>query len=127
MLKATFHSQSEVFNSGTLTPLISEDFVVKDTCPFAFHFGDRTIGVKRYWEARAQGEEISRLVSVSLMPLTRDLFTAGSLVELIDFMTGKKEIYKIDQIQIKEDTAPASIWLTLTNSEIQVTDERTSV
>jgi len=126
MLKSKQLTKSEEFYSGTLTPTVSENYIITGSCPFSFPYGNRTVGVKRYWEARAQGAEITKLVSVPLYSLTRDLFQVGEIVELRDYaIDGTPVFYKIEQVQLKEDTAPPCLYLTLTNNELNVTDERT--
>lgn len=126
MLKSKKLELSETFVDGKLTPLVSQDYIVTGELPYSIPFGNRTIGIKRYWEARAQDTEITKLVSVPLHSITKDAFEVGGIVELFDFSSvkEKKVLYKIEQAQIKADTAPPCIYLSLTNNAIQVTDRR---
>lgn len=116
---------TELFLDGVLTPTISENFIVTDDLEQRFPFGDRTIGVKRYWESRSQDVEITRLVSVPLYAASIYGFKTGGIVELQDYASeGKKDFYKIEQVQVKPDTSPPCLYLSLTNDSIHITDRR---
>lgn len=66
-------------------------------------FGDRTIGFKRHFEARAASTEISRLIQVPIQP---SISTTNRAV------IGNDE-YKIEQAQNLYDTNPPASVLTL--------------
>ncbi|MBD5423952.1 MAG: hypothetical protein HDR44_02340 [Allobaculum sp.] len=119
------YQQSETYTDGLLRLMISQDFIITGTYPESFLFGNRTIGVKRFWEARAQGAEISKLVSIPLYGLSDTYFNAGDIVEVIDYTHNSSPcFYKIEQVQVKSDVMPASIYLSLSSNEIHVTDAR---
>lgn len=66
-------------------------------------FGVRTVGIKRYYEAKVASDKVDRLVSV---PYNR--WIRRSDILLID-----GEQYKITMIQEKKDTKPACLYLSL--------------
>lgn len=66
-------------------------------------FGNRTLGMKRYYAARGAGVEINRLIQV---PQQRSITTNNrAVVENIE--------YKIEQVQHLNDTNPQTTVLTL--------------
>lgn len=66
-------------------------------------FGDRTIGFKRHYAARAANSEISRLIQVPLQ----------TSIDAIHRVVINGEEYKIEQIQQLRDTNPPATVLTL--------------
>lgn len=66
-------------------------------------FGIRTVGVKRYYEAKMAADKIDRVVSV---PYNR-------WVKRSDILLMDGEQYKITMIQEKKDTKPACLYLSL--------------
>lgn len=79
----------------------------KPVPPVRLHlaFGSRTVGMKRYWEARSDTTEITRLVQV---PLREDITTHDQAV-----IAGVR--YKILQAQPLYNTNPRVTVLTLQN------------
>jgi SPP1 family predicted phage head-tail adaptor len=67
------------------------------------NFGDRTVGMKRFYAARAASVEITRLIQV---PQRMDITAAQNVV-----IQGDR--YKIEQIQQLTDTNPRATVLTL--------------
>ena len=66
-------------------------------------YGNRTVGMKRFYAARAASTEITRLIQI---PLREDVTTENRAV------IGKAE-YKIEQAQYLYDTNPPATLLTL--------------
>jgi hypothetical protein len=66
-------------------------------------YGNRTVGVKRYYAARAAKAEINRLIQV---PMRKDITAANAAV-----ISGVR--YKIDQVQYLNNTNPPTTVLTL--------------
>lgn len=125
MLKQKTLTQTELFLDGLITPTVSQDYVITGSVNETFPFGDRTIGIKRYWDSRAVGAEITKLISVPFDMVSACFLRTGGIVEIQDFNSGEtKSFYKVEQIQIKKDTVPPCMYLSLTNDAIQVTDRR---
>ena len=74
-----------------------------DTKLLTLDYGNRVVGFKRHWAARAASTEITRLVQI---PLREDVTTENRAV------IGKAE-YKIEQSQNLYDTNPPVTVLTL--------------
>lgn len=66
-------------------------------------FGDRTIGFKRHYAARAANSEITRLIQVPLQ----------TSIDAIHRIVINGEEYKIEQVQQLRDTNPPATVLTL--------------
>ena len=114
------NKDTEVFNDGIINILSAVDGVIIDTLHSNIHFGNRTYGVKRFFEAKVAGSEIERLISIPF----NDLVTRENLIELKEFRTGKTFLYEIVMFQPKFETAPQSIYLTLKRTEIKYVDTR---
>lgn len=66
-------------------------------------FGDRTVGMKRFYAARTASTEITRLIQI---PLREDVTAENNVV-----ISGKR--YRIEQSQNLYDTNPPATVLTL--------------
>ena len=58
----------ETFNDGLLTVCEVSGRTILKTKREGIRFGNRTVGVKRFWEAKVAGSEISCLVAVPEQP-----------------------------------------------------------
>lgn len=120
MLKAkTVWQQSETFNDGVISILKAVDGVIESTV-IEFPYGIKTVGINRFYQAKTAGSDVKMVVSI---PYNKKVHQTD-LVELHDFETNTKEVYRIDMLQVK-DTAPRSIWLTLVGVPIKYDDNRT--
>ena len=72
-------------------------------------FQRRTVGIKRFYEAKQFGEEVSELVRIQ----KREDILAGDIVSIFP----SKTQYRVTQIQHIGDVAPPSIDLTLVREE----------
>jgi hypothetical protein len=111
---------NEVFADGIINVLEANDGVILSTLYKGIRFGNRTIGVSRFFEAQIAGSKVERLISVPF----NDLINRNDLIELKDFRTGKVNLFKITFYQPKFDTAPPCIYLTLERTDILYNDNR---
>lgn len=109
---------SEQFNDGVLTRLKASDGVITESL-VNFPYGEKTVGIKRFYNAKVSGSEISMMVSVPYNHFIRQ----KDLVELHSFHTDETKVFRIDLLQFK-DTAPKSLWLTLVKEDIEYDDRR---
>lgn len=114
------NKETELFNDGIINILSAVDGVITKTLHSNIHFGNRTYGVRRFFEAKAAGSEIERLISIPF----NDLIARENIIELKEFRTGNTSLYEIVMLQPKFDTAPQSIYLTLKRTEIEYVDNR---
>lgn len=119
MLKAKAQNQSEVFDDGILTVLNANDGVILSNKFSPIRYGVRTAGASRFFAAEVAGTEIEMMISVPFNFLIKQ----KDLIEIQSFHTGEKGIYQIKQLQPK-DTAPRSLYLTLTKTDVLYTDTR---
>lgn len=110
----------ETFNDGIINVLDAKDGVINKTLCKNIHFGNRTYGVKRFYEAQVAGSKIERLISIPF----NDLVSRDNLIELKEFRTGNTYLYSISMYQPKYDTTPKCIYLTLEKTEIKYVDNR---
>lgn len=102
------------FNSGTLELCKVKDRTIISTKHKGLRFGDQTVGVVRFWEAKVASSSIDRLVAI--LPVQGISQMDMCLIE------GKQ--YKIKQIQQKFDTTPVCLFLSLEENNITYRDER---
>lgn len=121
MLRAKPTNQSEVFDDGILTVLNASDGVILSNKFSSIRYGVRTAGASRFFAAEVAGTEIEMLISVPFNHFIKQ----RDLIEIQSFHTGEKGIYQIKQLQPK-DTAPRSLYLTLTKTDVLYTDARTA-
>lgn len=120
MLKPKNRVTSETFSDGIINVLEARDGIITKTLHTGIRFGNRTIGVSRFFNAEVAGNKIEKLISVPL----NDLIKRNDLIELKDFRNGKINIFKIVFMQAKFDTAPPCIYLTLERTDILYDDNR---
>lgn len=111
----------ETFNDGILNVLEVEDREINKTLVENIYYGNKTVGVNRFFNAKVAGSTVSKLIAIPF----NYLIGRDNLVELTDFRTGETEIFKIAMLQEKFDTFPESIYLTLERTEIEYVDNRT--
>lgn len=121
MLRAKPANQSEVFDDGILTVLNASDGVILSNKFSPIRYGVRTAGASRFFAAEVAGTEIEMLISVPFNHFIKQ----RDLIEIQSFHTGEKGIYQIKQLQPK-DSAPRSLYLTLTKTDVLYTDTRTA-
>lgn len=112
------NNTTEYWNNGRLTVLNAEEGTItseKGSIPFGY----KTVGIKRFYNAAIAGSEIQKVVSVP----DNNIVKQKDLIELFDFKTGERNIYRVDLLQEK-DTVPRSIWLTLIKDDVIYDDNR---
>lgn len=104
----------ETFNDGVLTVCEASGRVLVKTIREGIRFGNRTVGIKRFWEAKIAGSEIAYLVAVP----EQAGIGRGNIVLLND------KQYRISQIQKKFDARPPCLYLSLESMQSPFRDER---
>lgn len=109
--------QFETFGDGLLSICEADERCLIGTKASHIRFGSRTVGVKRYWEAKTAGNEIAQLVSVPLELLAAVPIYVGDVVILETRAELKRNSgqYRILQIQPKYDSSPPALYLSLEN------------
>ncbi len=104
----------ETFSDGIMEICTTDERRLIGTKVKGIRFGDRTIGVQRYWQAKTAGNKVDRLLSI---PYSE---TGIGLIETNDVVIIRNENakygggqYRILQVQPKFDSKPESIYLSL--------------
>lgn len=106
----------ESFTDGILFAVIANNkTITQNVSDKPFFFGNRTIGITRFYNSKSAGERIDRLIAVPHNDIIKEHHKI-----VID-----KDIYDIAQLQIKYDTEPPSMYLSLRKTAIGYKDERT--
>ena len=101
------------FNSGVLDVCKVKDRTIIETKYKGLRFGNQTVGVVRFWEAKVASSNIDRVVSI--LPVD------GISQSDICMINGRQ--YKIKQVQMKYDKNPTCIFLSLEENKIAYKDE----
>lgn len=113
----------EVFGDGILDICETEERSLIKTKIENVRFGDRTIGVSRFWNANTAGNKADRMVSVPLEICEKMFVGIQDIVNIKKGnLTGQ---YKIIQIQPKYDAKPPVLYLTLEKMMHPYKDMRT--
>ena len=103
----------ETFNSGILTLCeVKNRSIVSDKLT-RVRFGDKTVGAKRFWDAKVSSTVLSKMVAV----LPNELYEQDDVV-----LIGSRQ-YRIVQIQAK-DSYPPSLYLSLESIQTPYKDLR---
>lgn len=106
--------QFENFGDGLLTICDADERAINRTKMGRIRFGNRTVGVQRFWQAKTAGDKVDRLVSI---PLPAAEFEPVSTNDVVIIETEKNEKsshqYAIKQVQPKYDAEPPALYLSL--------------
>lgn len=103
----------ETFNSGTLTLCEVKNRTLTANKLKDVRFGNKTVGAKRFWDAKVSSTVLSKMISV----LPNHLYEQDDIVLINDRQ------YRIAQIQEK-DTYPPSLYLSLESIQTPYKDQR---
>lgn len=108
------NKQFETFNSGIaeFCEIEEKNIIATIIKP---RFGDKTVGISRFYEAKVAGSKVERLISIP--------FNEVISKENIVIIASKQ--YEIDFIQTKFDTLPKTLLVTLSEMVIKKKDMRT--
>lgn len=107
--------QFENFGDGLLTVCEADERTITRTKMEHIRFGNRTVGVQRFWQAKTAGNKVDKLLAVPLSVLEIDLIEVNDVVILEnEIVIGEKSgQYQILQIQPKYDKKPPVLYLSL--------------
>ena len=109
--------QFESFGDGLLDVCETDERTITRTKMKHIRFGNRTVGVQRFWQAKTAGNKVDKLLAVPLSALDIDMIEVNDVVILEDeIVIGEKSgQYQILQIQPKYDAKPPALYLSLEN------------
>ena len=99
----------ETFGDGILTICEADERTLIKTKMEHVRFGNKTIGVQRFWQAKTAGNKVDRLISMPLSIMKKVLVEVNDVV-LIE-TEGKQ--YIINQVQPKFDARPPALYLSM--------------
>lgn len=117
----------EMFNSGILSICEVDERKLIRTKMKGIRFGNRTVGVSRFWQAKTAGNKVDKLLSIPLEAAGADIIEIGDVVILDgetswlwdnmtfdeDEMQDRAGQYQILQIQPKFDARPPALYLSI--------------
>lgn len=104
----------ENFGDGLLTICEADERSLIRTKLEHIRFGNRTVGVTRYWQAQTAGNKVDKLLAVPLEVLDTEQIEVNDVIILENEKTeGQTGHYQILQIQPKYDTKPPALYLSL--------------
>lgn len=113
----------ETFGDGLLTVCEAEERNLIRTKIEHVRFGNRTVGVSRFWQARTAGNKVDKLLSI---PLDLGIKTVDvNDIVILESENGSGQ-YGILQIQQKFDAEPPVLYLSLEKLVHTYKDRRNS-
>lgn len=106
-------SRFETFNDGILSICEIDERIITRNKMEHIRFGNRTVGVQRYWNAKTAGNKVDRMVSIPLSVLGIDMVETQDVVILENEVAYGDGQYQIMQVQLKYDAEPPSLYLSL--------------
>ena len=107
--------QFETFGDGLLAVCEADERTITRTKMEHIRFGNRTVGVQRFWQAKTAGNKVNKLLAVPLSVLEIDLIEVNDVVILENEteMKDRAGQYQILQVQPKYDARPPALYLSL--------------
>lgn len=104
----------ENFGDGLLTICEADERSLTRTKLEHIRFGNRTVGVTRYWQAQTAGNKVDKLLAVPMEVLDTEQIEVNDVIILENEKTEEQTgHYQILQIQPKYDTKPPALYLSL--------------
>lgn len=107
--------QFETFGDGLLAVCEADERTITRTKMEHIRFGNRTVGVQRFWQAKTAGNKVNKLLAVPLSVLEIDMIEVNDVVILENEteMKDRAGQYQILQVQPKYDARPPVLYLSL--------------
>ena len=107
--------QFETFGDGLLAVCEADERTITRTKMEHIRFGNRTVGVQRFWQAKTAGNKVNKLLAVPLSVLEIDMIEVNDVVilETETEMKDRAGQYQILQVQPKYDARPPALYLSL--------------
>ena len=107
--------QFETFGDGLLAVCEADERKITRTKMEHIRFGNRTVGVQRFWQAKTAGNKVNKLLAVPLSVMEIDLIEVNDVVILENETEMKDQAgqYQILQAQPKYDARPPALYLSL--------------
>ena len=120
---ARISSDYETFGDGLLSICETDERSITGTKMEHIRYGNKTVGVQRFWQAKTVGNKVDKLISVPLEVLQLDQILVND-VAILQTEPGSPGQYQILQIQPKYDSRPPALYLSLERLVHPYKDER---
>lgn len=117
-------SDFEVFGDGLLSICETDERSIIGTKMEHIRYGNKTVGVQRFWQAKTTGNKIDKLISVPLEVLQINQILINDIA-ILETEPGSPGQYQILQIQPKYDSRPPALYLSLERLVHPYKDKRT--
>ena len=121
---ARISSDYETFGDGLLSICETDERNITGTKMEHIRYGNKTVGVQRFWKAKTVGNKVDKLISVPLEVLQLDQILVNDIA-ILETEPGSPGQYQILQIQPKYDSRPPALYLSLERLIHPYKDERT--
>ena len=121
---ARISSDYETFGDGLLSICETDERSITGTKMEHIRYGNKTVGVQRFWQAKTAGNKVDKLISVPLEVLQLDQILVNDIA-ILETEPGSPGQYQILQIQPKYDSRPPALYLSLERLIHPYKDERT--
>lgn len=121
---ARISSDYETFGDGLLSICETEERSITGSKMEHIRYGNKTVGVQRFWQAKTVGNKVDKLISVPLEVLQLNQILVND-VAILETEPGFPGQYQILQIQPKYDSRPSALYLSLERLIHPYKDERT--
>lgn len=121
---ARISSDYETFGDGLLSICETDERSITGTKMEHIRYGNKTVGVQRFWQAKTVGNKVDKLISVPLEVLQLDQILVNDIA-ILETEPGSPGQYQILQIQPKYDSRPPALYLSLERLIHPYKDERT--
>lgn len=121
---ARISSDYETFGDGLLSICETDERSITGTKMEHIRYGNKTVGVQRFWQAKTVGNKVDKLISVPLEVLQLNQILVNDIA-ILETEPGSPGQYQILQIQPKYDSRPPALYLSLERLIHPYKDERT--
>lgn len=120
---ARISSDYETFGDGLLSICETDERSITGTKMEHIRYGNKTVGVQRFWQAKTVGNKVDKLISVPLEVLQLNQILVNDIA-ILETEPGSPGQYQILQIQPKYDSRPPALYLSLERLVHPYKDER---
>lgn len=116
-------SDYETFGDGLLSICETDERSITGTKMEHIRYGNKTVGVQRFWQAKTVGNKVDKLISVPLEVLQLNQILVNDIA-ILETEPGSPGQYQILQIQPKYDSRPQALYISLERLVHPYKDER---
>lgn len=120
---ARIRSDYETFGDGLLSICETDERCITGTKMEHIRYGNKTVGVQRFWQAKTAGNKVDKLISVPLEVLQLNQILVNDIA-ILETEPGSPGQYQILQIQPKYDSRPPALYISLERLVHPYKDER---